>query len=283
MAAGAPAEDAAMMYSDIAIDQKKAGATDGAKKTLALAVEKSEDLDLQTRPAALVNALTAVAQAQFEVSVIDRATPKATLGKAAEAAKKVENPEQKVYALSKVARAQIALKQGVQAEDTLKEAEALAKTLTDPQGKTLGLLSVARAYGEANNSAGVERLLGESLSSVDSISTDGLEGAELEAVIKAKVECLASIGLAQARLAKKEESNKSFNDAETLAGQITDPLKLSNALLDIGEKLIDAGRPASGQTVLEKAKVQAQKVPGSIKQPVLDKIERAFIRIQNGG
>lgn len=277
-----PADTAAKMLADIAIGAKQKGNPDGAKKALALAVEQSEKDELAENPMGRVNALSAVAKAQHEVLLLDRKAAKDTLQKAASAADKIEQPEVKVTALIQVADAQVAMKSNAQALDTLKKAKETAGGLTDPLGKTLSLCKIAQAYQAAGNTGSAEAAATDAEAATAAISTDGLEGEELDSLIRVKSTCMANVGATQAKLKKDDAAKAAFDESESLARKVTDPLKQANAMYELGEQLIAAGRMQQAGAILEEGRQTAKKGPASLSAALIDKIIRAQVRVQGG-
>ncbi|MEA5471715.1 hypothetical protein, partial [Spirulina sp. 06S082] len=102
----------------------------------------------------------------------DEKAAKDLLQEAREAAKEIDNPYFKSFALSAIASASGQLKDEKAAKDLLQEALEAAKEIDNPNSKSYALSAIASAYGDLNNWEMTQGILQDTLSAAEAANAD---------------------------------------------------------------------------------------------------------------
>jgi hypothetical protein len=259
-------------------------------------------------PTARVTQLLSIADQQDKAG--DLLGTQTTLGSAAAAAKSIEDPSSRGFALNRVVATTAQIDSVTKAKDLLKEVRKAAEAITDPEAKVPVLARMAYNYGRYIDAmdtaqlylkqceevaATIPRPEGQVAAMLDiTLIHHGLENTdkanavmdstldlarELEDVRK-RADSLADAAALLFRMDQQETAEQVFAQSQQAAESLEDNLSKGFALLHLSTKLGEAGYRVEAQDVSQAAEDVADQVGDqSMRQPLVDKIYAARSRL----
>ncbi len=229
-----------------------------------------------------------------------------SLAAAADAAKNVDNAQERALVLNRVAECCGRAGQTTEARGLLREVSQTADQIDDLEIRVTALARMACTYGKYLNSQEIAAGYLKNNAELASGITDpaGRINAWLEIAVawhgfdqpaqaraqfeqaveaaraiedpRARADAVASTAMTANKLGDRDQAAAIFDEAEKRAGEIPDPLSRAYALLELSAKLKASGRTAQSQRAIKLAEAAADKVSdSSLRQPLLETIDRA--------
>lgn len=250
---------------NVAEKQDSAGDLMGTNQSFGSAAATAKGIeDAQGRAAALNRVASAMART-------DRPSEaKKLLKEVRKASEEIDDPEAKVWALSKMAHTYGRYLDGKDiATVYLKNCEEYAESVSRPEGKVESLLAVAYVYYCLAETEKTQSLLDRSL-----------EAARALEDTRKRADSIANAAAYFSKMKKADEAKRVFDEAQQEAEKIQDSLSQAHALVHLGEKQIESNLKGTAQKTLGKAEEAADKVKDrSMRGPLMDKIYAARKRL----
>lgn len=260
-----------------------------------------------TNPETRATKLLRVAARQREAG--DVVGAEGSVAGAAEAAKNVEKPLNRVRAISNVvitAGSSLGVSSG---KSLVKAASSAIDELSTPAEKAEGNAQLAAAYGvglkdgerakmylkTAEEEAAKVEKIGEKAVALLSVASayqqiddtaeatrvkqSALELARSVEDPRQRCETLATAGATLHRMKLPEDSKAAFAEAQAEAEKITDPNNKAFAYLSIAQRLIASGQKKSASPLIDKAGQEADKVEASLRSSVREAVDRERSRL----
>lgn len=244
----------------VAARQREAGDFAGAERSLGAAAEAAKTVEA---PATRVETICSVIAAQDKAGSTSGA--KDLLKAASRAVDEVTDPAQKAEAHGKMAVAYgVTLKDLDIAGIYLKNAEEEAAKVEKPAEKAMVWLQLAAAHSQLDDSDAATRLIEQGLQTAREIPDP-----------RKRCDALAVAGATLSKLQRGDEAKAAFAEAQDEAAKIAEPINQSYAYLEIARQMAAAGMKSSAAEMLAKSRAAADKVEASLRQDLLEAIDRA--------
>jgi len=250
----------------VAKKQEKAGDVLGADQSLASAAAAAESIEDANGRAIALNRVAS------DMARMGRPSEAKNLLKGVrKACEKIDDPEAKVPVLTRMSYMYGKYLDGQDAASIyLKNCEEIAGTISRPEGKIEAMLEVALTYYGLGDQEKTQSLIDQSLE--DALA---LEDA------RKRADSIANAAAMLSKMKKTDEAKTVFQEAQTKAGEIEDPLSQAHALVHLGEKLTESGLKGAAHKILVQAEEVADKVTDqSMRGPLMDKIFAARKRLR---
>lgn len=269
MSSSTDAAGKARKLMEIAKKQIDSNDRTGPPQTLKKVSEVCETI---TDPASQAKAFSELAEMQ--ISIRKNSEARKSQNQAFEALAKVEEPGAKIAALMQVAKSQSVVKSptgeidNAKVNQLIKEAEGLLDQIGTADLKVKLICDLAATFSEMNRKDDVARLLALGQKAVD--TADGE---------RKRAEILGQLGVAFAANGQMDEAKELFTQGAQACEKLSDDNRSQGyALIELAERMLEAGFPKEAATVAAKGEEVANTIPDATMKYPLKKRAQAVIK-----